>query len=65
LDSLEDPVESREDAVLDEDTPTGMLDRPTAEKAVGVAIRALQEIVAIAGDSKLSAFVALLPRSTS
>jgi superfamily II DNA/RNA helicase len=35
-------------------------DRPTKEKAVGVAVRALQEIEAIAGDSKLTAFGVLL-----
>jgi superfamily II DNA or RNA helicase len=52
---LEAPVEE-----MPEDRLAGRLDRANAEKASGFAARALQEIEAISGDSKLDAFGRLL-----
>jgi len=60
LESVDDPLEPLEDSIPDENISTGQLDRPTAEKVAGVTGRALQEIEAIAGDSKLDAFGVLL-----
>ncbi len=58
-DGMEAPLEDLEEEVL-EDELAGRVDLPTAEKAAGLATRALQEIEEINGDSKLGAFGVLL-----
>jgi hypothetical protein len=56
---MEQLLESPDEEALEERL-TGRIDRPSAEEAVGVARRALQEIEKISSDSKLGAFGELL-----
>ena len=56
MDGTEYELETFEGEVPEEDTSTSRLDRATREEAAGVALRALQEIEVLSGDSKLAAF---------
>ncbi len=58
-DGTDSSLDASEQEVPEENT-AWWIDRQTAEKATGIAARALQEIEAIGSDSKLSAFVGLL-----
>ena len=59
--SMDASSETAEEEML-EDAPAGQMDRPTAETVVELAGRALQEIEAMGGDSKLEVFSRLMSR---